>query len=810
MKEEPNRGTLVALCAAALLLAVPVAVQAQNWDVTVTGTITGYKNTDDVGGGEITGVDVGVALYEDNEVIGTGGVFAYVDRMDTTKPTLYDLRGATVFMTGAPFTGDLGAAGVLTVDTSFSGFLLGDITISGAVTPGSANCDVRGFFYAGATPFVGYINALDNGLDFLYAPSASANITVTNNGEGNAMGVLFHDGINAQDIWLEPYPSNPYEFSIINFGDINVTSKNDAWGFWAGDIGGGAIWVQLGNITVTAIDTTAATAVDHATGIQLGTAGQVPWEPIFMQTGNITVETDRLNAFGVHADSLYLSGDTGYSYFYNFGTITVTSTNTSANALTAGIAVQDYSEICLAKDITVSAKGGDAWGIRAGDLAIRADDNFTIGVSGADNNIGVEANVLALFGNGTADLGKVIANGNVIIGTPASSGDLQSVTVVVAEGSEFHGIANELHEGTSLKLNFASPEGIVNQFGAFDVTDGTLLSASGTEYYFDQDSLGDWHIFARPGLVGSDAFLAASTIHNRYTAYTMVRDKFISSTYRYGEYFGQAPCNTRYGLPRASSAGSTEGKGTSWVNYVGRADTYGLWNLGADGIQVGSDLYVTQTNQFGVIFGYEGGWAINNNDRVKSDDLYVGLYAAHIFRNNTDFRFIYNYGWQNFDMARDGGVYLSNFKGHTQEFNVEWGKRWHSGNWSCRPDMAMDFYVNHLDAAVEANGVSYDRLNTTQWFLRLGADLRYQAGKFTFTTGLSYAYDVINPDLSTRANGRVLQGARRGREIVMCNISSEYQFNRNLSVFGGYDLHSGIDRNGSDQHIGYIGGMWKW
>jgi hypothetical protein len=69
-----------------------------------------------------------------------------------------------------------------------------------------------------------------------------------------------------------------------------------------------------------------------------------------------------------------------------------------------------------------------------------------------------------------------------------------------------------------------------------------------------------------------------------------------------------------------------------------------------DGIQVGTDLYRTQREQFGILFGYEGGNATVANDWVKADDLYVGIYGARVLRSGTDIR------------------------GNTTEINLELGK----------------------------------------------------------------------------------------------------------------------------------------
>jgi len=844
--KRTQRSTVVALCAGiALLFALPSSVQAQGWDVTVKGPINNFIDYTDPDTGIKT--DAGLFLSGDkSKWIGMLPGDIQPSAVAGENWYLFPFPNMRINLTGT-FTNAGGVAGILT-DDYYAKFYLdkNDVTVSGTATG-----DMRGFLYVGKNVFEGnisFIDPLDAG-EFGIDPDSEnfadfflvgANISVTNNGAGNAMGVLFwNPATNAVQNIEFPF------FNLLNFGNITVSSKNDAWGFWAGDVGPGGVLshtapaLLLGNITVTATGTTPNNANDHATGIQLGKIGSfglLPDEAYylpFMTTGNITVTTDRLNAFGILAESLNSRGigNDGNTEIGCFGEIKVTSTNGAANAIAAGISITAgdankwASNFYLRDNITVKAESGKAWGIRSQSPRTRIHilDDVTINVSGADNNIGVEANDLTIWGMATADLGRVIANGNVIIGS-----GIDWVDVIVGEGSEFKGNANELHKGSSLKLDFIAPEGgKIDGFGTWTVMDGTLITPSGTaEYYFDENG----NIAVRRATIKSDTYLAAAMIHNRFAAYTMVRDKFISNEPRRGGYFGQvpypyqapfhvptlAPYQSPYGAydpHEISPFGKKETQGTSWLSYVGRANQYGNWNLGANGVQIGSDLYVTNRNQLGIIFGYEEGWARKDFDQVESEDIFVGLYAARIFRSGADFRFIYNYGWQSFDMERHdivNNIFFSKFKGHTQELTLEFGKRYHWDAWSLRPSIATDLYLNHLDSTVESGGVVYEKLDITQCFLRFGMDFRYQYGGWVFNTGLSHAYDVNDPELRTVANGLPLQGSKPGRQVWLYNFNVECQVFRNLSIFGGYDAQIAAGRSNTCQHIGFFGGVVRW
>jgi len=174
-------------------------------------------------------------------------------------------------------------------------------------------------------------------------------------------------------------------------------------------------------------------------------------------------------------------------------------------------------------------------------------------------------------------------------------------------------------------------------------------------------------------------------------------------------------------------------------------------------------------------------------------------------------------------MNRSG--WKSDFKGRTNEVNLELGKRFYDGAWSLRPFVGIDVFATRLNGAEENGGaglmnpgINYDRMNMTQVFVRPGFDLRFECNRFALNTGLSYSYDVRNPEFrtwvvsqdSSEVDATWLYGSKLGREVLSFNVGSSYQLGRSLTVFGGYDGRAVVDHTGGYQSIGYVGGSWKW
>jgi hypothetical protein len=426
----------------------------------------------------------------------------------------------------------------------------------------------------------------------------------------------------------------------------------------------------------------------------------------------------------------------------------------------------------------------------------------------------VSAANLKVKGAGRVELGGDIAAAGTTVGLGTDS-----VTLAInAEKMRTNGLGVlTVNTGATLEVH-GNNNNTLSDVGS--VNDGTIIT---------KNSIGKWAIdgggqlkllkAAKASI--SDGVLAAAAIHGRHTAWNAVRDHLISGYADDGNqgFLGQAPLEAYEILPPFAFR-------TAWVNYIGRADSYqnsytgGKWNITSNGIQVGSDLYRTDKSQFGVLFGYEAAKAKEALDNIDADDIYVGLYASHIFCCGVDVRAILNYGWQDFTSNRYvGTANTAKYGANTLEVNLEAGKRIFFGNWSVRPVTAVDLYWNKLNAATETgtNAVAYDRSDFTQTFVRFGSDLRYEFGSFTFNSGVYYSWDTNNDELETRVSAAglssTLSGSKLGRSLLTFNVGGEYAFGayKNFSIFGGFTGDAALDRDGDGfQSVGYVGGAWKW
>jgi hypothetical protein len=483
-------------------------------------------------------------------------------------------------------------------------------------------------------------------------------------------------------------------------------------------------------------------------------------------------------------------------------------------------------------------------------------------------NVTVNNGLLALDGSANHSINGALTIGN-------NNKDAQAPAAVALYGNTKSGLLALalVAEPTLAEVAPGTTNAVVDP-----ITGEKVLSLSSiTEYKWDKTKNNGYYASNRERAALSDAFLLPASIHSRLTAWEATRDHFISGGRRAKsgkEFLGQAPCDPCEAVSACDpcepvcevgcdtscepcdacdshSFGGGLLLGTSaarsaWVNYVGRSNDYrssysnigltnGDWQIGTDGVQVGLDLYKTRKAQLGLLFGYEGSVATLRSDRLEADDVYIGVYAARVFRNGADFRVIYNYGSQDYTLRRlDPGLGLnwhahnSAFKGNTNEVNLEFGKRIFSGRgWSYRPVIGLDLIINNWDGALEngnlSTAVAYGDADITQTFIRFGSDLKYVKGNFEFNSGLYYSYDLNGEELKSAVFARnntkrgfdnaissTLYGSDLGRSVLTFNFGGSYGLSECTSVFGGFTGDAILDRDGDGfQSIGYVGLKWK-
>ena len=458
---------------------------------------------------------------------------------------------------------------------------------------------------------------------------------------------------------------------------------------------------------------------------------------------------------------------------------------------------------------SLTINGDGAVGTLSGSGSIRSTDNLTVNQGTFGGNITTDSgNFTAdLTGNlsiaGTLDVGgdaKFTGNGRADLGQVNVTGDTtieKDTTVALDIGKSTFG-SKEITGNGTLEVYGDNATASV---GAIKFTGGNFKNISiftdwqwnGSDITY-QKPLDQAHL--------SDGYLAAFTMHHRYTAWNMVRDRLVS--------------------------GNGNGKDL-WFNYIGRNNTYHSsfnnrdWNTFVQGGQIGVDLLKTPRFQSGLLFGYEGGKSRNESDQLKATDFYFGLYGAHIFRCGVDARIVFAQGWQDYDLDRTGNrsvLYTSSFNGWTSEANFELGKRIGVGGWSLRPVLAADVYSNNLKGTQEAGSgnekIRYDKTNLTQVFLRTGTDFRHRTKDYTFNSGIYYAHDVHGAELRTivsdeNMNSAPLVGTKMGKSLLMFNLGCEGELSSNLFLFGGYTGEYVMDSAKDSLHsIASVGFFGKW
>ena len=328
---------------------------------------------------------------------------------------------------------------------------------------------------------------------------------------------------------------------------------------------------------------------------------------------------------------------------------------------------------------------------------------------------------------------------------------------------------------------------------------------------------------AEANTIANDNYLATSRMHHRYTAWNAVQGHLISGASKASQgCFGQEECYQTF-------KGHSQ---NTWANFIGRDSRYqssfnrNEWKLTSSGVQLGMDFFRTCRFQVGGIFGYEDSTGLNRTtpnyrDRIEGKDYYVGMYGTYVFRNGADLRTVFGYGWQNHNSERrgtDSRTYVMAFDGNTTELSLDIGKRQYCRQWSARPSIAVDWYMNQLRGGQEAafggggtNALRYDKTEFSQLFFRFGSDLQCELGALTLDSGLYYSYDMLGKSLQTGTSRGMLEGSQLGRSTLSYNLGGSWKVNNKFSVFGGYRGEYAPESAGKGfVNIGYVGGALRW
>ena len=835
----------------------------------------------DVGFDGPAGTDTGAAVAILAETAGPGtGTAAWFNAdtdawvgagIDDTE-TVFDIRSFIINEGGLGAVTDNRVA--IFTDRVGVDFTIGNFNVIADVDfDGGTKKAVFGFLADGGA-FIGSIMA--------------GNITVQNVGDGNTEGFVFLDGAGNLDLF------DGFLDMATSSGTLTVTANNGmATGLFASGLGSNAA-LHFSDIVVAGthgsgivigwgagVDGGAILEFDRiqVTGTGTGANNGDVSAGIAVVNGAFDASGSSIGEIYVSAHSDHVAGITvsgsGADIFGLLLTRDITVIGGADSLGVIGINSEGVVELIIDGTVTISATHADDPSRSVGIMS--GDDTWIELIDGANLTVSdvLIDGTLWVGGEGTADLGAVMMDNDndVFFGDFWGDGDKTTILLDFARTS-MTGSGNEIGDNVTLitygevtLTDWLDPNTHESSMGAGDGAGrgpGTVFVDVGENFVHINESIFSNFRFDRATgtlwMVGhnndaanmNDGFLVATLMHQRYTGLTMVNPHFISAQPRRNGFLGQAWCDpcAPVACDPCAPAGfrrggrNASGQRAAWVNYVGRTNTYAGWEkssdwkMGIDGVQVGSDVFRTKNAQLGVIFGYEGGWATSDGDivlpgqdRLNSDNIYLGLYGARVLRNGVDVRFVYNHGWQDFDMTRRG--WESSFKGRTNEINLELGRRIHSGAWSLRPFGGLDFHITRLNATEEfgepvgvvSPRVGYDKMNMTQMFLRSGFELNYQRNRFGFNSGLAYAYEVNRPNFQARVidvtnatdlraggvnHSALLTGSKMGRELLTVNVGGSYLIGRNFTAFGGYDMQAVVDRSGGVQHAGHVGGSFRW
>ncbi|MDR3108870.1 MAG: autotransporter outer membrane beta-barrel domain-containing protein [Planctomycetaceae bacterium] len=272
-----------------------------------------------------------------------------------------------------------------------------------------------------------------------------------------------------------------------------------------------------------------------------------------------------------------------------------------------------------------------------------------------------------------------------------------------------------------------------------------------------------------------------------------------------GTMLAQSDCN-----PCSAICGGAKGKKAAWVNYLGITDTAPAHNydIDTDGIQVGTDIYRTRDNQFGVTFAYSGtraNWSDDNNpgtpdypNWTRTNNYNLSFYGSHRFDNQSDLRVIVGNGWldgrgcESFD---PNATYYG-LSGSSFDTTLEYGKRFLAAkNVSFRPVLALDYH--HYDLY----NVSYDEA-----YFRIGTDYVTMLNYLAIKADIAYNVDIVGEAESTR-----IYGDGVGRQFTTLGLTTQYDLRKNFALYASYSLDYFFDRNSRPcRGIGTVGFSWVW
>jgi uncharacterized protein with beta-barrel porin domain len=263
--------------------------------------------------------------------------------------------------------------------------------------------------------------------------------------------------------------------------------------------------------------------------------------------------------------------------------------------------------------------------------------------------------------------------------------------------------------------------------------------------------------------------------------------------------------------PCSAICGGAKGKNAAWVNYLGITDEVpgSTVDINTDGIQIGTDIYRTKDNQFGVTFAYTGTKAYDDGylKHTNTNGYNLSLYGAHRFSNQADLRLIVNSGWLDGNNKDPDGVEDNhNFSGDSFDTTLEYGKRFFvAKNVSFRPAVALDYHYYDIDNVFPFS----------ETYFRIGTDYVTMLKHLSLKMDVSYSIDLNGePRLADIGGGDInpmSSSDELGRQFTTLGLTAQYDLRKNFALYASYSLDYFFDRNGRPcRGIGTVGLSWVW
>lgn len=245
------------------------------------------------------------------------------------------------------------------------------------------------------------------------------------------------------------------------------------------------------------------------------------------------------------------------------------------------------------------------------------------------------------------------------------------------------------------------------------------------------------------------------------------------------------------------------------------------WKLNSFGLQVGYSLYSTNWFTLGITGGLDLPEMKSSGDKMELTDGFFGIYYGQRIYGMWELKGYLGGGAQRYRSYRNDTryTYRTNYYGDTFEMNWELARPFLIGSYIFRPHVAFDLEYAGQQAskeeAISSEYRTYSGASLTQFYFRVGFDLRRQWDRGDTFFGMTYANMIggqatpkVNVYYPTVKMGTTSYGTNLGHNVITlrggCNYNLDHGKNKTLFLNIVGDIYA--DRAGGQGEIGVTGG----